>query len=140
MRNKEKHRAAHLRWRKRNRDRWNAYCRRYRKTPKARATAKAYVEANRERINARRRAHRQENSYAVRAKARRAAAIKRQRECEREKSDPAFHATRKAKRREYRLTFEARKRGEIPLVLGRRERKSLDGFIAEARGQHLALI
>lgn len=100
--------AITKRWRAKHRDAWNAYVRERGKKPEVRAAHNAYRAANRDRINARIRAKRAANLEAERAKARIESAAYRQRQREREAADPVYRAKRKAKRREYRLRWEAR--------------------------------
>jgi hypothetical protein len=94
----------------------------------------------REHRNAMSRARRARDVEAARAKEAAYAREQRKRDRERCEADPAFKVSYNARRRKYRLVYEARKRGEIPPVERKPKQKTLEGFIAEARGQHHALI
>lgn len=100
--------AITKRWRAKNRETYRAYSRAYSKTPKARATRKAYCKKNRERINTAMREWRMANAELYRAKRRVLAAKERQRQRGREADDPAYAAKMKARRRFFRLQWEAR--------------------------------
>jgi hypothetical protein len=96
------------RWRARHREAARKIARAHSKTPKAKATRKAYREKHRKRLNAKVREWRAANAESYRAKRRILGATERQRQRERMAADPAYAEQVKAKRKFFRLQWESR--------------------------------
>lgn len=100
--------AITKRWRATHREAARKIAHAYNKTPKAKATRKAYRKRNRERLNAKVREWRAANAESYRAKRRILGATERQRQRERMAADPAYAEQVKAKRKFFRLQWESR--------------------------------